>query len=260
MSSVIDTHAHINDKAFASEVAEVIDRAVQAGVLGIVVVGYDLTSSGHAVQLAEEYQPLWAAVGVHPHDAPQATASGLMRVSELATCPKVVAIGEIGLDYYWNTWPKEQQRRSFSLQIQLAKDLKLPFIVHDRDAHGEVLKVLREHQPYPQGFVMHCFSGSLEFAEDCMRLGGYISLAGPVTFRNAAKVLDVARGVPLDRLLVETDCPYLAPHPHRGQRNEPAYVQLVVSAISKLRDIPVEQIAHQTSRNAQDLFKFKERV
>ncbi|MDP3488029.1 MAG: TatD family hydrolase, partial [Bacillota bacterium] len=239
MTKVIDTHAHLNDKAFADDIGEVVDRAVSGGVSDIVVVGYDLPSSEHAVRLAHEYGPLWAAVGVHPHDAPQADITGLERIYTLTQASKTVAIGEIGLDYYWNTWPKEQQQQAFRQQIELAKNVSLPFIVHDRDAHGDVLAILREHGAFPDGFVMHCFSGSAEFARECIQLGGYVSLAGPVTFHNAARLLDVAKEVPLERLLIETDCPYLAPHPHRGKRNEPQYVNLVLSVIAQLRGIPV---------------------
>ena len=259
MIKVVDTHAHLNDKTFSDDVAEVIARAVTGGVSDIVVVGYDILSSEHALRLAHEYGPLWAAVGVHPHDAPQADMPGIERIAALAQDSKVVAIGEIGLDYYWNTWPKELQQHAFRQQIDLAKSASLPFIVHDRDAHGDVLTILREHGCFPQGFVMHCFSGSLEFARDCIRLGGFISLAGPVTFRNAARLLEVAKEVPLERLLVETDCPYLAPHPYRGKRNEPQYVNLVLGAIAQLRGMPVEVVAEQTSANANILFGLKEK-
>ena len=260
MSKAIDTHAHLNDKAFSADIGEVVDRAASGGVSDIVVVGYDLLSSEQAVQLANGYGPLWAAVGVHPHDAPQVNIAGLERISELAQAPKAVAIGEIGLDYYWNTWPKEQQQHAFRQQIDLAKNLSLPFIVHDRDAHGDVLSILRDQGAFPNGFVMHCFSGSPEFAQECTRLGGYISLAGPVTFRNAARLLEVAKDLPLERLLVETDCPYLAPHPHRGKRNEPQYVSLVLAAIAQLRGIAVDVVANQTSQNAKILFGLKENV
>ncbi|KAF0195602.1 MAG: TatD DNase family protein [Bacillota bacterium] len=260
MTKGIDTHAHLNDNAFADDIGEVVARAVSGGVSDIVVVGYDLASSEHALHLAHAYGPLWAAVGIHPHDAPQADKTGLEHISTLTQAPKTVAIGEIGLDYYWNTWPKEQQQHAFRQQIDLAKNMSLPFIVHDRDAHGDVLAILREHGVFPEGFVMHCFSGSPEFARECIRLGGHISLAGPVTFHNAARLVEVAKEVPLERLLVETDCPYLSPHPHRGKRNEPQYVRLVLSTIAQLRGISVEAVAKHTSSNAKILFGLKEKV
>jgi len=260
VTNVVDTHAHLNDKAFTEDLDEVITRAVSGGVTDIIVVGYDLASSEHAVRLSRDYGPLWAAVGVHPHDAPQADAAGLARIAMMAQATKAVAIGEIGLDYYWNTWPKEQQQHAFRQQIDLAKNASLPFIVHDRDAHGDVLAILQEHRVFPAGFVMHCFSGSPEFARECIKLGGYISLAGPVTFRNAAKLLEVAKEVPLEHLVIETDCPYLAPQPHRGKRNEPQYANLVLNAIAQLRGLPVEDVADQTTLNAKNLFGLKEKV
>lgn len=255
----IDTHAHLNDPIFAEDLADVLLRASDAGVDDIVVVGYDLASAQHAQRLAEAHTGLWATVGVHPHDAPEANDLGLAQLGALVQQPKVIGIGEIGLDYYWNTWPKDQQQESFRRQIDLAKQCKLPFIVHDRDAHGDVLNLLREQAPYEKQFIMHCFSGSVEFAKDCIRLGGYISLAGPVTFRNAAKLLDVAREVPLERLLVETDCPYLAPDPHRGKRNEPSYVPLVVAAIARQRGVEAHIVGESLVQNSRLIFGLGEK-
>jgi len=255
----IDTHAHLNDKAFEEDLLAVLDNARSAGVSDIVVVGFDLESSQRALELTE-HPEIWAAVGIHPHDAPQATPQGLLTLRELAKHPKVIAIGEIGLDYYWNTHPKDLQQQAFIDQIQLARESNLPFVVHDRDAHGDVLTILKEYVPYPAGFVMHCFSGSVEFSRECLRLGGYISLAGPVTFRNATKLLDVARDVPLDRLLVETDCPYLAPHPHRGQRNEPQHIPLIIQTIAEVRALTPELVGEHTTNNAKRLFKLKEKI
>lgn len=255
---VIDTHAHLNDPAFANELEDVIARAVNSNVSGIIVAAYDLASSYRAVELTKQHSHLWATVGIHPHDAPQATKASIAELRSMAKDPRVVAIGEIGLDYYWNTHPKELQQQAFCQQIELASDCSLPFVVHDRDAHGDVLAILKEHSPFENGFVMHCYSGSLEFAAECVRLGGYISFAGPVTFRNASRLQEVAKAVPLERLLVETDCPYLAPHPHRGKRNEPMYVNLVAETIAHLRGSEPELIKEHTTHNAKQLFGIEE--
>lgn len=251
---LVDSHAHLNDAAYLEDLPEVVERAFGAGVGAILVVGYDLKSSQRAKELAYEYPGVHAAVGIHPHDAPECTESALETLTSMLKDPRVKALGEIGLDYYWNTWPKEVQQRAFRLQLNLAKRLSVPFIVHDRDAHGDVLALLKEQAPYKDGFVMHCFSGSPEFARECLRLGGHISLAGPVTFRNAFKLVEVALEVPLDRLLLETDCPYLSPDPFRGKRNEPARVTRVAEAIALIKGVEYEQVALATTGNATRLF------
>ncbi|MBT9133693.1 MAG: putative metal-dependent hydrolase YcfH [Firmicutes bacterium] len=251
---LVDTHAHLNDPAFTADLPLVLARATKAGVRKIVVVGHNMATSRQAVALALQSDDCYATVGVHPHDAPETAEDSLAELAGLLGQTRVVALGEIGLDYHWNTWPKEVSQRAFRAQIALAKALCKPFVVHNRDAHADVLALLKEQAPYHHGFVMHCFSGSLEVARECMRLGGDISLAGPVTFRNAHNLHDVAKNIPLERLLIETDCPYLAPDPYRGQRNEPAFLVKIAEAIAFRRGLDVTKVAEATSANAQRLF------
>jgi len=251
----IDSHAHLDDERFAHDLADVLARAAALQVARIVTVGYNMLSSRRAVDLARGNKQSWAAVGIHPHDAPQCEEGNLAQIETWLRQGEAVALGEIGLDYYWNTWSKEIQQAAFQAQIVLAKSLAVPFIVHNRDAHADVLRILKAHAPYPAGFIMHCFSGSGEVADECLRLGGHLSFAGPVTFQNAHKLHMVAKRVPLERLLIETDCPYLSPHPLRGQRNEPARVVLVAEALAALHGVEIEKIAQYTTRNAEDLFR-----
>lgn len=251
---LIDSHAHINDRRFAADREEVLARARGAGLAGIVNVGFDLPSSAECLELADKYPFLYAAVGVHPHDAGEVPPDYLDRLRELARHPKVVALGEMGLDYYRDLSPRETQRKVFREQLALARELNLPVIIHDRDAHTDVLDILRRDGLGPRGGVMHCFSGDWEVARECLDLGLYISLAGPVTYPNAQKVREVAARVPLERLLVETDCPYLPPQPWRGKRNEPAYVRCVAEEIARLRGISFAEVALASARNCQHLF------
>jgi TatD DNase family protein len=251
--ALVDSHAHLSDNAFAEDLAEVVARAQEHHVAAIINIGYNLSSSEQVVELACKHRDMFAAVGIHPHDARQ-VQSELLGIEGLLRESKVVAVGEIGLDYHWNTWPKEVQLEAFRVQIELAKANKLPFVVHDREAHADILRVLKEHAPFLNRFVMHCFSGSAEFAGECIRLGGYISLAGPVTFRNAVQPVTVAQRVPLERLLLETDCPYLAPQAWRGKRNEPAYVRAVAEQVALVRGESLETIASATTANAREVF------
>lgn len=253
MPGVVDSHCHLADPQFADDRPAVVERAVQAGLAGLLVVGDDLESSRAAVELAQalsageggarkEGAPAlraWAAVGVHPHEVAQAPADWLQQVAELARQPCVAAIGEIGLDYHYDYSPRPLQKEAFARQLELARELGLPVVVHDREAHGDTLALLQdEARRRPDGQVagvMHCFSGSWELAQACLRLGMYISAAGSVTFRNARRLQEVFRQVPLERLLVETDSPYLAPEPWRGRRNEPAFVAEVARFLARLR-------------------------
>ncbi|MDS1029745.1 TatD family hydrolase [Bacillota bacterium LX-D] len=251
---LIDTHAHLNDPTLLEDLPEVLQRAAAAGVEKIVNIGYDFPSSQKAAELAAQYSNLYAAVGIHPHDAFQYDEH-CEELKTLAQGEKVVAIGEIGLDYYRDLSPRDKQQEIFRAQINLAKELKLPIIIHDRDAHGDVLQIMQEEKANEVGGILHCFSGSWEMAKECLKLGFYISFAGPVTFKNARRVQEVAQQVPLDWLLVETDCPYLAPEPYRGKRNEPAYVVETAKKIAELREMPFEELAAATKANAQKLFK-----
>jgi TatD DNase family protein len=234
----------------------VIARAQEAGVEVIVNAGAGLEASQAGVALAETYPQIYAAVGVHPHEAKTLNEDVLGELRALAQHPKVVAVGEIGLDYYRDRSPRPVQRQAFQQQLALARELGKPIIVHDREAHQDVMNLLRQwiregHQPVG---VMHCFSGDLPMAREVIEMGFYISIPGPVTFTNDRRLPELVRALPLERLVIETDCPYLTPHPYRGKRNEPAYVRLVAEAIAQIRRTPLEQVAHITTANARALF------
>ena len=250
---LIDTHAHLTDNRFKDDLPAVLTRAKAAGVETIINVGYDLASSQQALSLAAKSSRMFATAGIHPHEAAKTTDESFLELRRLAKDNRVVAIGEIGLDYYYNHAPREDQHHVLRKQLQLAQELGLPVILHDREAHRDVLTILQEESA-THG-VMHCFSGDVNFAEECLTLGLHISLAGPVTFKNAKDLAEVAQFVPLDRLLLETDSPYLAPVPHRGKRNEPAHVRVVAEKVAQLRNIDVSLLAEQTTNNAIRLFK-----
>lgn len=251
---LFDTHVHLNAEQYEEDVEEVISRAKEAGVDYMVVVGFDRETIDKAIQLVDTHEFLYASVGWHPVDAIDMTDEDLVWLEEMAAHPKVVALGEMGLDYHWDKSPKRVQQDVFRKQIRLARKLSLPVIIHNRDATEDVLQVLKEEDAREVGGIMHCFSGSAETAKECVDMNFHISLGGPVTFKNAKKPKQVAVEVPMDRLLIETDCPYLAPHPYRGKRNEPAYVKLVAEQIAELKEIPYEQVAEITTENAKKLF------
>ncbi len=251
---LFDTHVHLNAEQFADDIDEVISRAKQAGVGNMIVVGFDEKTIKRALSLIEKYDVLYGAVGWHPVDAVDLTHEHLDWIEELLAHRKIVALGEIGLDYHWDKSPKTVQKDVFRKQIALAKKVKMPIIVHNREADQDVVDILREEGAKEVGGIMHCFGGSVEIAEQCLEMNFHISFGGPVTFKNAKRPKLVAKSVPLDRLLIETDCPYLAPHPYRGKRNEPAYVQLVAEQIAELKGMPYEELARQTTANAKKLF------
>jgi TatD DNase family protein len=258
---LIDSHAHLDFPQFDADRSDVIGRAGAAGVLAIVNVGADLASSRRAVALAAKHDSIYAAVGMHPHDAKKLDGAALAELRELAQQPKVVAVGEIGLDFYRDLSPRDVQRRAFQAQLAWATRVGKPVIIHDRDAHDEIMQILtnwaadlKSTQLAGRLGVLHTFSGDLSMARSAMDIGLYISISGPVTYKNARQLADLVRTLPLERLLVETDCPYLTPHPHRGKRNEPAYVRLVAERIAALRGIPVEDVAEATTANARRLF------
>ncbi|KMK74474.1 TatD family hydrolase [Alkalihalobacillus pseudalcaliphilus] len=254
---LFDTHVHLNADQFDEDLEEVLARAKQAGVSEMVVVGFDEKTIRRALELVERYDYLYAAVGWHPVDAIDMTEQHLQWLEELASHPKIVALGEMGLDYHWDKSPKDVQKEVFRQQIALAKKVQLPIVIHNRDADQDVVDILREEGASEVGGIMHCFGGSVEIAKQCLDMNFHISLGGPVTFKNARKPKMVAKEVPLDKLLIETDCPYLAPHPNRGKRNEPAYVELVAKEIAALRELTYEEVASQTRVNAKKLFKIK---
>ncbi|WP_182504029.1 TatD family hydrolase [Peribacillus huizhouensis] len=251
---LFDTHVHLNDKQFDEDLEEVIQRTKETGVSNMVVVGFDRPTIIRAMELVEKYDFIYAAVGWHPVDAVDMTDEDLNWIEDLALHPKVVAIGEMGLDYHWDKSPKDIQKDVFRKQIKLAKKVKLPIIIHNREATADIVEILKEENAHEVGGIMHCFSGSPEIAKECLEMNFYISLGGPVTFKNAKKPKEVAAEIPLDRLLIETDCPYLAPHPFRGKRNEPAYVKLVAEQIAEIKEITFEEVAEATTRNAKKLF------
>lgn len=252
---IFDTHAHLDNEQFAGDLDQVFDRMAQAGVTRVLCAAFDLDSSRRAVDLAEKHPEVWASVGIHPHDAREVPEDYLTRLADLARHPRVVALGEMGLDYYRDLSPRPVQRQVFREQLALVRELGLPVIMHVRDAFGDALEILRRDGISQAGGVMHCYSGSWEVAQECMKMGFYISLAGPVTFKNAVKQKEIARRVPEERLLVETDCPYLTPEPHRGRRNEPAYVRYLLEHIAGLRGVSLEELARVTTANAKKLFQ-----
>ncbi len=257
---LIDSHAHVHFPHFDDDREAVIERAQEAGLSAILEVGTSLPSSQAAVALAEQYDFVYAAVGVHPHDAKTVKPAVLDRLRRLARHPKVVAVGEIGLDYYRDYSPRPVQRRVFADQLALAGELELPVVIHSREAHDDVMAALREwtgssgERAEERVGVLHSYSAGPERLEEVLELGFFVGLSGPVTFPRAERLRAVAATVPLEWLVVETDCPYLTPEPHRGQRNEPAYVQYVVAAVARARGTAVETVAQATADNARRLF------
>jgi len=251
--SLIDTHAHLTDPKFDSDIDEVIARANGAGVDRIIVCGYDLESSRAGVEMAGRFECVYAAVGIHPHDAKSYSAHTASALEELSHAPKVVAIGEIGLDYHYDFSPRCAQVAAFEAQVKLAAKLGLPVVVHSRESNDEALQVLTGCGRCAVAGVFHCFSGDVEFARAVLDRGFYIGIDGPVTYKASEKLRAVVEFCPLDRLLVETDCPYLAPVPHRGRRNEPAYVRLVAEEAARVKGITFDELAEATSANAKKL-------
>ncbi len=253
---LFDSHAHIDDKKFNDDRDATIVRALENGIGGILNAGADMFSSARAVELAERYEAVYAAVGIHPHDAKEAREADYSKLAEWADRPKVVAIGEIGLDYHYDFSPRDVQKTVLIRQLDLARQLGKPVIIHDREAHADILSIMKKEGAGLTG-VFHCFSGSMEMAREVLAMGLYLSFAGPVTFANAHKLKEVARDIPLERLLVETDSPYLTPEPYRGRRNEPAYVQYVAETIAALRNVEPEYLAKITTENTKRLFGIK---
>ncbi len=251
----IDSHAHLQDRKFLNDQDKVIANAQNAQVSKIICVGYDYATSCEAVSLAKKYENIFAVVGVHPHDAKSLNDKVLADLYELAKEPKVVAIGEMGLDYYRNLSPQDKQKQAFVEQIKLAKELYKPIVIHDRDAHQDVLEIIKQEKAGINEGIMHCYSGNLPFAIELMKLGFYISFAGPLTYKNAKKSHEVAARITLDRVLIETDCPYLTPEPNRGKRNEPAQVIAVAAKLAELRRKSLEEIGAITSANCQRVLR-----
>jgi TatD DNase family protein len=254
---LIDSHAHIQGKEYAGESAAVIQRAGEAGVEQIIVVGGagDMSSNTAAVALAESCANLYATVGMHPHDAKDVGEEELRELRELALHPKVIAVGETGLDYYYNHSPREVQRRVFAQFICLAEETGLPLVVHERDAASEALGLLRSEGAGKIRGVIHCFTGDYDAARNYLDLGFYLSFTGIITFKNAEALREVVRKVPMDRMFLETDSPYLTPVPHRGKRNEPAYVRFVAETVASVKGLNIEEVASVTTNNVRALFR-----
>ena len=253
---LIDSHAHIQGNEYANEVDAIIERAREAGVEKIIAVGGagDMSSNTEAIALAASYDNVYATVGMHPHDAKDVGEDELRELRTLTAQPKVVAVGETGLDYYYNHSPHDVQRRVFIHFIHMARETGLPIVVHERDAAKDAAELLRCEGAAKLRGVIHCFTGNYEAACDYLNLGFYLSFTGIITFKNAEALREVVRKVPLERMLVETDSPYLTPVPHRGRRNEPAYVRFVAEMIAKVKGVTLEEIARITSRNTTALF------
>jgi len=252
---LFDTHAHLHFPEFDADREAMLHRARAAGVRRMVTIGTDADTTRAAIAIAEREGDVWATAGVHPHDAGETDDVALAEVERLAGNPRVVAIGEIGLDFFRNLSPRDAQGRVFRRFIALARRLRKPVVVHCREAHAEVLSILSEERAAEVGGIMHCFSGDVEIARRCLDLGLVISLAGPVTYPNARALPDVARFVPADRLVVETDCPFLPPQGYRGKRNEPAYLALTAMRVAELRGESLETLARRTSDNARRLLR-----
>jgi len=255
MTTFIDTHAHLYDERYDDDRADMIARAEEAGVMQIISMGDTMAASAQVVADAERYPALYAAVGVHPESAYVLADEERAQILAWAKHPKVVAIGEIGLDYYWEKDPKVRavQRELFVAQLNLARAAGLPVCIHDREAHGDTLAILQAVGRDLTG-VLHCYSGSIETARELWKLGYYIGIDGPLTFKNAGKLPAIVREAPQDKLLIETDSPYLAPVPKRGKRNEPAYVVHVAAKIAEIRGESVEEVARYTTENARRLY------
>jgi len=251
--SLFDSHCHLEMGEFDADREAVLRRALAAGVRRVVTVGTTLEDAGKAVAVAEKYPGVYASVGIHPHDVRGIDAGTYDALKKLTASPKVVAFGEIGLDFFRNRSPRDIQLARFREQLDIAAGLNLPVIIHDRDAHEETLAILAG-MPVGRGGIFHCFSGDRKMADRCLELGFYLSIPGTVTFPKAEMVRDVVRSVPLSRLLVETDAPYLAPNPHRGKRNEPAFVVATAAKVAEIKGLPISEVAAATTRNALSVF------
>ena len=256
--SLVDTHAHIDGEDFDEDREDMLARAKQAGVIAVVTFGDTMEASARAVSLAAEHENVFAGVGVHPENAYPFTKDDDDRLAAWTKGKNIVAIGEIGLDYYWEKDEEKRklQRKMFVRQLALARDLDLPVCIHDREAHGDLMMILKTEGRKNRG-VIHCFSGSWEMAKELLKLGWYIGVDGPLTYKNAAKLPEIVAKTPADRLLVETDCPYLSPLPYRGKRNEPAYVRITAERAAEIRGESLEDFAAQTTKNACEIYGLK---
>lgn len=256
-TTLIDTHCHLDMDAYARDLEHLIRSAADQGITEIVTIGIDLASSRKAVDLAKQFPGVWAAIGIHPHHALNGDIETYHQLQLLAKdrANKVVGYGEIGLDFAKNYAPRDVQLNCFERQLNMAKELNLPIVIHDRDAHDAILDILHAHAPFPALGVMHCFSGDIELARRIIDLGLYISIPGIVTFTKSASMQQVAREIPLQRMILETDGPFLSPVPYRGKINKPEYLVYTAQKIAELRGVSLDAIARQTTLNAKTLFR-----
>lgn len=254
METFIDTHCHVNHPDFG-DLPDVLSRAMDVGVNNVLCVGYDMESSAGAVRLAREIRMVHAAVGIHPYDAPTLTPAAEVQIKQMAEDREhVVAIGETGLDYFRAQSSREEQRASFRRHIQLAHELNLPLIIHSRDAQDDVMAILEAEGLPSRGAVMHCLPADRDFAMRAVNLGCYLGIAGQITFRNGQSMREIVADLPIEHLILETDSPYLTPHPHRGERNEPSYIPLIASGVAEAKGMTVSEVAEITTANAHRLF------
>jgi len=258
-AALIDTHCHLDMSAYQADYDALLDRAMKAGVTRIITVGIDLESSRRAISLAEKCEGIYATVGVHPHNVADLGEADYAELEDLCRHPKVVAYGEIGLDYVKNYAPIALQKEHCGRQVELARKLRLPLVVHDREAHDDIMEMLEAAGPFPAGGVMHCFSGDAAFARRVLALGFDISIPGVVTFAKAEMLQEAVREIPLSSLVLETDGPFLAPAPYRGKRNEPRLLLFTAQKVAELKGIPLEEVARQTTMNAVRLFNLEGR-
>lgn len=248
-----DSHAHLDDERFNEDREAVISSLIENGITTVINIGADIQSSRNSIELSEKYSFIYAAAGVHPSECSNMSEDDILELSKMLSHKKCVALGEIGLDFHYDFTPKDIQRKWFSRQLELAKELNKPVIIHDREAHAECFEGVKT---YGNKGVFHCYSGSAEMAKELVKLGFYISFTGAVTFKNASKLLLAVEAVPLDRILIETDCPYMAPVPFRGHRNEPKYVRYVAEKIAEIKGETFDRIAKITAENTKALFNF----
>ena len=250
---LFDTHAHMNDPAFDEDREEMILGLKEKGVAYVMNVGCCLESSGDCIKLAEQYPFVYASVGSHPDSADEVNDAVLEQYRQMAQHPKVLAIGEIGLDYYYETIPRNVQQQAFRMQLALAKELDMPVIVHERNAHDDGMRIVKEFKGVTG--VFHCYSGSAEMARQLVDMGWYIGFTGVLTFKNARKAVETAERIPLERIVLETDCPFMAPEPFRGKRNDPGYMYRMAERLAEIRGIPVEMVHQVTMENAKRLYR-----
>lgn len=259
-SYFIDSHAHLDFQSFNEDFAEVIDRAQAVRVKKIICVATSVEGSRTSIEVAGKYPFIYATAGIHPHEASEVSKNSYEEIEHLLSNKKVVAIGEVGLDYHYEHSPKEIQQAVFRRFIHMAREAGLPLAVHTREAEKDTLEILRQERASETGGVIHCFSGTMKMAEQCLKMGFYISIPGIVTFNKASNLHEVVKQVPIERMLIETDSPYLAPIPHRGKRNEPAYVRHVAEKIAEIKGLSLDDVARITSRNSEQLFNIADRV